>query len=134
VSDAFINSSGSAADSSTVHTEHDALLRANADLHAELSRRTEEVAADERAATIFTSVEELYVAYEDSEPDEVSIATLRQVNWGFRTVTALLDDEEPPALFRIQEPLRGAYTRTLIVAGSFGLLVAVLLYEFIVSS
>lgn len=109
--------------------EHEALLRANEDLHASLSERTDEIAADERAATIFHSVEELYLAYAAGPDNEVEPATLRQVNWGLRTVEALIDDEDPPALFAIQHPVRFAYAKTLLVAGSFGLLVALLLYE-----
>ena len=109
--------------------EHDQLISANAELHATLSDRREEIESDERAATIFDSVEELHLASE-SETD-VELATLRQVNWGLRTVEALLEDEDPPALFAVQRPVRGAYARTLVVAGSFGLLVALLLYELI---
>lgn len=111
--------------------EHEQLLGANAELHASLSDRRSEIASDERAATIFDSVEELHLASGD-EP-EVALATLRQVNWGLRTVEALLDDEEPPALFAVQHPVRGAYAKTLLVAGSFGMLVALLLYELITS-
>lgn len=132
-SNAFVNHSGPAADSTTMQTEHEELRLANADLHAELATRTEEIEDDERASTIFSSVEELYLAYESENAEDAPIATLRQVNWGLRTVTALLEDEDPPALFKIQEPVRGAYAKTLIVAGSFGLLVAVILYELIVS-
>lgn len=112
--------------------EHDQLLTANTELHATLSDRRDEIATDERAATIFDSVEELHLAA-NGEGD-VELATLRQVNWGLRTVEALLEDEEPPALFAVQHPVRGAYAKTLIVAGSFGLLVALLLYEFITKS
>ena len=109
--------------------EHDQLLSANSELHATLSDRHDEIAADERAATIFDSVEELHLA--TNGEGDVELATLRQVNWGLRTVEALLEDEEPPALFAVQHPVRGAYAKTLIVAGSFGLLVALLLYELI---
>jgi hypothetical protein len=115
-----------------VPTEHADLLRSNAELHETLTARQDEIAADERAATIFGSVEELYRAYDGTDPDDdVNVATLRQVNWGLRTVEALIDDEEPPAVFKIQEPDRWAYTKTLIAAGSFGLLVALILYEII---
>lgn len=126
-----VNPAPGAADRDRVTDEHKQLLSANAELHDSLSDRRSEIAADERTSTIFDSVEELHLAA--GLETEVALATLRQVNWGLRTVEALLDDEEPPALFAVQHPVRGAYARTLLVAGSFGLLVALLLYELISS-
>lgn len=125
-----VNPGNESADTTDVPTEHEQLLRANNELHVALADRNAEVMGDERAATIFASVEELYLAYDGVDAD-VSVATLRQVNWGLRTVTALIDGDDPPALFKIQEPDRWAYAKTLVAAGSFGLIVALLLYEFI---
>jgi hypothetical protein len=124
-----VNSTPDTADRDRVTDEHDQLLNENAELHSSLADRRDEIASDDRAATIFDSVEELHLAAEGES--DVEIATLRQVNWGLRTVEALLEDEDPPALFAVQRPVRGAYVRTLVVAGSFGLLVALLLYELI---
>ncbi len=131
MSEAIINPGPDGADGTTVASESDQLRSQNASLHAELMDRSDDVAADERAAAIFGSVEELYLAYE-SDGEATPLATLRQVNWGLRTVVALIDDEEPPALFKIQEVDRWGYTKTLIAAGSFGLIVALLLYELII--
>lgn len=108
------------------------MQRSTRELYKRVDYRRDELEGNERAATIFGSVQDMYDGYDEdvaARDPEGALATLRSVDWGLRAVLALLDDEPPPPVVDLPEPERWAYAKLLLVAGSFGLLVAILLYE-----
>ena len=114
--------------------EHVEMQRVTSEIFVAVSARRDEIDADDRASTIFESVEELWNAYNEADADadtDGAMATMRHVTWGLRTVAAILDNEPPPPLLELPKPERWAYAKLLVVAGSFRLLVAILLYEMV---